>query len=117
MDLRTLRAALLSVLAVVAAGGSVVVGVTPNGWNPLGGVVLGFVLVYLLLRRVVGAYLTEVQRWGLFALFGVVSFLSVATYTAVYGGSPDAELVVSVLVCLLVSALFGYRARARVRSG
>lgn len=96
-------------LAAIAVVGSILVGLAPGAWDLFGGLAMAFFMGYILLERVIGEYVTEVQRWAVFALFGTVCVGITSVHAWREGGQLSDELVLSYGLCLALSAFFGYR--------
>jgi|AntDeeMetageno50_2_1112565.scaffolds.fasta_scaffold01167_7 uncharacterized membrane protein len=109
-QLHPLQRAFSILLGVVAVGGSIWVGVTPGGWDVLGGFGMGFIMAYISLRRVIEESLTELQRWIFFAFFGIGCFAIATIHASIEGNHVSDELFLSVVTCLIVAIGFGYRA-------
>ncbi|KTG09923.1 hypothetical protein AUR64_09875 [Haloprofundus marisrubri] len=109
--LRTIRRVVLVSLGIVSVVGSILVGLTPDGWDFVGGFVMAFFFGYIFLREELEAYLTEPQEWAALAFVSTVAVALVP----VSGEQVSDELVAAYIFGLVACGFFGYRAVLRGR--
>lgn len=89
-------------------GSFLFLGFTPGGPDAIEGIAIALIMGYILLRDEIDRYLTEIQEWMMFALFGIACVTGVLAM----GGDLSDEPLFGYVVCLAASRFFIYRAEA-----